>query len=335
MLALAWQRRPRLQSDEKQQALVLWGMWLLTTGIFFSVASALTHSYYTATMAPALAALFGIGLVTMWQDYRRGGWRGWLLPLALLLTAAEQVYLLMSYPTWGQWMIPLLTIPCVLAVGALLAARFPRLLRLEAFKTRLLLSALGIGVLALMVAPTVWATIPVLQGTQADILQAGPQEGNVGVGGLVLFTGSTMTAPQLSDMVSPPTTTVDPALLRYLEANQGKTTFLVATDVISDQLILDTNKPVITLSGFSGHDLTGDQITTMVAQNTVRLFLLSPSVGNQSHQVILGGGPGQDNATTTWVRQHCQEVPAALWQAAATRSTPGSGNQLYDCATIH
>src|SRR5437868_3770623 len=97
MIALAWQRRPRLQSDRQQQSLVLWGMWLLTMGIFFSVAG-FFHQYYMTEMAPAIAALFGIGLVTMWQDYRRGGWRGWLLPLALIATAAEQIHILPSYP---------------------------------------------------------------------------------------------------------------------------------------------------------------------------------------------------------------------------------------------
>ncbi len=44
-VALAWQRRPRLQSDRKQQSLLLWGMWLLTMGIFFSVAS-FFHQYW-------------------------------------------------------------------------------------------------------------------------------------------------------------------------------------------------------------------------------------------------------------------------------------------------
>src|SRR6266516_5954962 len=108
-VALAWQRRPRLQSDRQQQSLVLWGAWLLTMGTFFSVAG-FFHQYYMTEMAPAIAALFGIGLVTMWQDYRRAGWRGWLLPLALIATVAEQVYILTSYPAWGQWMIPLMVV---------------------------------------------------------------------------------------------------------------------------------------------------------------------------------------------------------------------------------
>src|SRR5579859_5514333 len=83
MIALAWQGRPRLQSYRKVHSLILWGMWLLTMGIFFSVAGFI-HEYYLTVMAPAIAALCGIGLVVMWQDYRCGGWRGWLLPLALI-----------------------------------------------------------------------------------------------------------------------------------------------------------------------------------------------------------------------------------------------------------
>src|SRR5205085_3044892 len=85
------------------------GAWLLTMGIFFSVAG-FFHQYYMTEMAPAIAALFGIGLVTMWKDYLQNGWRGWLLPLALVATVAEQIYLLRAYPTWGQWMIPLIVV---------------------------------------------------------------------------------------------------------------------------------------------------------------------------------------------------------------------------------
>jgi 4-amino-4-deoxy-L-arabinose transferase-like glycosyltransferase len=97
-------------------------MWLLTMGIFFSVAGFI-HEYYLTVMAPALAALCGIGMVTMWQDYRRSGWRAWLLPLAIIATVAEQVSILTNYPDWGRWMIPLLIVLCLLAVGVLIGAR--------------------------------------------------------------------------------------------------------------------------------------------------------------------------------------------------------------------
>ena len=347
MLALAWQRRLRFQEDPQQQSLVLWGMWLLTMGIFFSVAG-FFHQYYMTEMAPAIAALFGIGLVTMWQDYRRGGWRGWLLPLALIATVAEQIYILTSYPAWGQWMIPLMVVLTFLAVVILLTARVAPRLRLKAPSARLLLPALGAGVLALMLAPTVWAITPILQSKQADTLVAGPAQTdgfgtNFGGGG------------SRND-------NANSVLIRYLEANQGTTTFLVAvpSSMTADGIILATNKPVMALGGFSGSDpiLTTNQLASLVKSGAVRFFLLNSFNGgrqlppqildripeqfrNRLRNGAAGFGGGQQNALTAWVTQHCSTVPASLWQSASTNSGSGDGfgrggaNQLYDCATTH
>lgn len=322
MIALAWQGRPRPQRDRKFQSLVLWGMWLLTMGIFFSVAGFI-HEYYLTVMAPAIAALCGIGLVTMWQDYRRRDWRGWLLPLALIATAAEQVYILTSYPTWGRWMIPLIIVLCVLAVGVLLGARLGSRFTSEAKAIRFLLPALAIGVVALMLSPTLWAAIPILQGTEGDIPLAGPmQGGDFSIGGRA---------------------TVDPRLLRYLEENQGKTPVLVATDGMADGIILATNKPVIPLAGFSSYPLTTTELASLVAKGTVRFFLLNQMQNQIPEGVqvkVIGSGPGNDQPITTWVKQHCKAVPPSLWQSSSTgagtgASDQGGANQLYDCATTH
>ena len=346
MLALAWQRRPRFQHDRQQQSLVLWGMWLLTMGIFFSVAG-FFHQYYMTEMAPAIAALFGIGLVTMWHDYRSGSWRGWLLPLALVATVAEQIHILTSYPAWGQWLIPLIIVLCAFAVGWLLIARLAPHLRVKALSIRSLMPALGIGVLAMLLAPTVWAAIPVIQPTpaQANLPLAGPSQrdgfrGNFG---------------GWQDERS----SVDPALIHYLETNQGKATFLVATlsSMTADGIILATNKPVMAMGGFSGGDpiLATNQLASMITQGTVRFFLigtrrqLSPQVLDQFPQQFRnrlqqGGfsfGGRQQSALTGWVTQHCTIVPASLWQTAGTSAEAGGGsgpfgaNQLYDCATTH
>jgi len=346
MIALAWQRRPRLQSDRQQQSLVFWGMWLLTMGIFFSVAG-FFHQYYMTEMAPAIAALFGIGLVTMWQDYRRSGWRGWLLPLALIATVAEQIYILTSYPTWGQWMIPLMIVLSILAVGVLTSARIAPRLRVKAPGVRFLLPALGIGVLALMIAPTVWAATPVLQGTQADTLVAGPSQGNGFGGNFAAVGGRNENASSNS------------ALIRYLETHQGTTKFLVAvpSSNTADGIILATNKPVMALGGFSGSDpiLTTTQLASLVAKGTVRFFLLNSFSGRgQLPSQILdqipeqfrnriqsgpgGVGGGQQSALTSWVTQHCKTVSTSLWQSSSTSTGssgfgPGRANQLYDCAT--
>jgi 4-amino-4-deoxy-L-arabinose transferase-like glycosyltransferase len=366
MLALAWQRRPRFKDDPQQKSLILWGMWLLTMGTFFSVAG-FFHQYYMTEMAPAIAALFGIGLVIMWKDFRRGGWRGWLLPLALVATVAEQIYLLRAYPTWSSGMVPIIIALGIIAVVVLVGTRLAPHLRLKAPGTRVLLPALGAGLLALMLAPTVWAVTPILLSKQADTLVAGPPQtgefgGNFGGG-----------------RGNPETANANAKLISFLEANQGNAKFLVAvpsSQGMTDQLIIETNKPVMSLGGFSGSDpiLSTNQLASLVANGTVRFFLLnsfgrrqlSPQqlqqilnqlpaqVREQVQQAIQNGGfagpgggfggfgGGQQAALTTWVTQHCKAVPTNLWQSAASSSASGGGgrgfggfggaSQLYDCA---
>jgi 4-amino-4-deoxy-L-arabinose transferase-like glycosyltransferase len=113
LMAAAWQTHPRFPLNRRQQALVLWGVWLLTMGIFFSLAQ-FFHPYYMVMLAPAICALFGIGIVVMWNDYHRPDRRGSLLPLALAVTAAVQAYLLLPYPNWSRWLTPLMSGLCFL-----------------------------------------------------------------------------------------------------------------------------------------------------------------------------------------------------------------------------
>ncbi len=362
------------------QSLVFWGMWLLTMGVFFSVAG-FFHQYYMTVMAPAIAALFGIGLVTMWQDYRSGDWRGWLLPLALIATVAEQVYLLSFYPAWGRWMIPLIVALGAAAVGILVGARIVELLRrrpaegeqggtglLAARGTPLaargipLRVALGIGVLALMIAPVVWSITPILLSREADTLVAGPPQAGSGGGGFIFnINGRTFTGTIPGNGARDENTAnANAKLISYLEANQGNAKFLVAvpsSQGIADQLIIATNKPVMSMGGFSGSDpiLTTSQLASLVKQGAVRFFLLPARV--QLPQQILdqlpqqvrnslrngrGSGPGgfgQSAQLTTWVTQHCKVVPASLWQSSTGSASSGGGfgpggggQQLYDCA---
>jgi 4-amino-4-deoxy-L-arabinose transferase-like glycosyltransferase len=347
-VALAWQRRPNFREDRQQQSLIFWGMWLLTMGVFFSVAM-FFHQYYMTEMAPAIAALFGIGLVVMWKDYRRPGWRGWLLPVALAVTVVEQIHILTHYPTWGQWMIPLMVVLCTVAVIVLVGARLAPILRVKAPHARYLLPALAAGVLALMIAPTVWAAIPVIQNTTAQLPAAGPSQAN-GFGGNFAGAGDNGGTNQ--------------ALINFLLANQGNAKYIVATpsSMTADGIILATNKPVMALGGFGGSDpiLTADQLAALVSNGTVRYFLLDvPGAGRQVPSQILdqipeqfrdflregfgdrgfggrGGFGGQQSALTSWVTQHCTVVPASQWQSATSNGQNGAGGarggQLYDCA---
>src|SRR5260370_4990970 len=120
----------------------------------------------------------------------------------------------------------------LIAVGLLISARLAPRIGLKAPKARFLLPALSAGILALMLTPTVWAAIPVTQGTQADLLVAGPIQRD-GFGGN--FGGR-----------RDQNASVDSALIRYLQANQGNAPYLVATptSMTADGLILPPNIPV-------------------------------------------------------------------------------------------
>ena len=308
IVAVAWQKKPRLPLDRQQQSLVLWGVWLLTMGVFFSVAG-FFHPYYLTVMAPAVCALFGIGAVVMWRDYRTPGWRGWLLPVALIATIAEQIYILSNYPTWSAWLTPLIAGLGGVAIVVLVVARlFPRI-RLN---RRTLATAVCSGILVLLLAPTVWAAIPVINNTQAQLPTAGPT------------TQGTFGGAQSSQ------SSTNTALINYLEKHQGSAKYLVATtgSQSADEIILATNKAVMAMGGFSGSDpiLTTDQLATLAKSGTVRYFLISS-----------GGGMGGQSTLTSWIQKNCKLVPTSDWQSStsSTSSTPGVGfnpggsEQLY------
>jgi 4-amino-4-deoxy-L-arabinose transferase-like glycosyltransferase len=346
LLALAWQRRWRPKEDRQQKSLLLWGMWLLTMGIYFSVEN-IAHQYYLTEMAPGVAALFGIGIAVMWQDYRRPGWRGWLLPIALLVTAAVQIPILSSYPAWGQWMIPLIGILCVIAALVLIIARLLPRMRVDERSTRYLIPALCVGILALLIAPATWSTISVIQNTESSSPTAGPGGGAFqGFGGTAGATAAAFAG----------SANEDPMLIKYLLTNQGNAKFIVATasSMTADGIILATNKPVMAMGGFSGSDpiLTTSKLAQLVSNGTVRFFLTGgagrgggfnindlPAQYRDIAREFAGrggaggfGGFGAQSSLTTWVTQHCKQVPKNLWSTLQSSSTTTSATQLYNCS---
>ncbi len=169
IVALAVIRPFRPREDRRHQALLLWGTWLVTTVVFFSVAG-FFHQYYLSQVAPIIAALAGIGVVTMWEQYRQPGWRGWLLPLALALTAAEQIVLIGGDPSWGIWLIPVIAGPVGLAALVLVIARLrpgvvTRAQSLLArpswrFKHAMGVTTVVVGLSALLATPAIWSFYP-------------------------------------------------------------------------------------------------------------------------------------------------------------------------------
>jgi 4-amino-4-deoxy-L-arabinose transferase-like glycosyltransferase len=214
-------------------------------------------------------------------------------------------------------------------------------MKVNVSNSRILVPVISAGALVLLVAPTVWAAISINQKTPQAI--AGPSQTRGGFGGNLMNQAST----------------ANPALIRYLENNQGNAKFLVATasSMTADGIILATNKPVMAMGGFMGNDpiLTTSSLQTLIKNGTVRFFLLNApgnrlqlppqflaqipqQFRNRIQQGGFGGfggfGGGRQSTLTTWVTQHCTTVPTSQWQSTSTSSSAGlrGPNQLYDCA---
>ena len=341
-----WQRgRPRLPLDVGQQALVLWGTWFFTAAAYFSIAGR-WHRYYLVMLAPAIAALVGIGVVALWKDYRNSGnRRGWLLPLVLVGMAAVQVYILRDYEGWPLWLGPPISGLCVVAAAILVFARIKRSRpETRITSSNLQAGAAAAGVLALLVAPTAWASYTMFEGV-GGLPAAGPRpvqtDGGPGGPG-----GPPRGGP------GGPGSAADPALVEYLQANKGAT-YLVAVDraMGASPIILNTDERVITLTGFEGHDpvFTTDEISDLVNESAVRFFMVPDKERMEQmragREASGGGGPpgpppGPDSEVVTWVQDSCEKVPQEEWQSPETEGQgggspggPGRAQGLYDCGS--
>ncbi|MGO8960129.1 MAG: ArnT family glycosyltransferase [Streptosporangiaceae bacterium] len=105
-------------------SVLLWGGWLLVTGGVFSFMTGIIHPYYTIALAPAIAALVGIGAVRLWQS--ASGWqaRCWLAA-GVASTAVWSFVLLTRSPSWLPPLRFAVLLTGLAAAAALLAA--PRL----------------------------------------------------------------------------------------------------------------------------------------------------------------------------------------------------------------
>jgi len=395
-------RRP----DGRSRSLALWGMWLLTAGAFFSVAE-FFHPYYTVMLAPAVAAPAAIGVTVLWRAYRSGGWRGWLLPLVLTVTAGVQAYILRDYPDWSRWLTPLVGGAVLAAVAALVVARLR--MRRAIRSTRVVRAALvaaGVAMAALLTSPTAWAAYSATHGVSAGIPTAGPSArttSGIGGGGASGGPGDANDGPPSSapgefggagfpggpggsgggfpggpGALGGPgrapggfgdvSGQSDTALIRYLEAHQGTSKYLVATasSMNAESIIIATGKPVMALGGFNGNDqiLTTWQLAALVKAGTVRYFLIEsggfggPPSGNgftrrfasasvsaraaKNGAAASGptgngggsGGPGGNSALTQWVTAHCTVVPSSQYQASSSSSMGGGQSSgLYACGS--
>jgi 4-amino-4-deoxy-L-arabinose transferase-like glycosyltransferase len=161
IVALGWLSARRPRTDALRASLLVWGGWLLVTGLVFSYASGIIHPYYTVALAPAIAALVGLGVSELWRGRRE-------LPARALLAALIAVSAWWSVELLGRadWELQLRWLVAACGVVAVVLVLFGSALR--GFVVAPLIA------LALLIAPTAYAVQTASTAHTGAIPSAGP-----------------------------------------------------------------------------------------------------------------------------------------------------------------
>ncbi|UGT70427.1 glycosyltransferase family 39 protein [Nocardia gipuzkoensis] len=154
------------RTDPQRASLVLWGGWLLVTGLVFSFMAGIFHQYYTVALAPAIAALVGAGAALLWRARHRL-WVRLASALAVGLTTATAWMLLSRSPEWQSW---LRWTVLVVGVIATLAVLFPAPRKLA------VASALAVA-FTFLAGPVAYAVDTIATPHAGSIPSAGPNAG--------------------------------------------------------------------------------------------------------------------------------------------------------------
>ncbi|MDX6255348.1 MAG: hypothetical protein QOJ11_1682 [Frankiales bacterium] len=334
----------RARTDLDRAHWILWGSWLLVTGLTFSYAKGIIHPYYTVALAPAIGALVGMGAVAFWRN--RDAMLGRLTLTAGITAASCWSYVLLQRNTGGYKTLSVLILLVGLAVAALFAA-IPWIVQLGGDKHNalavkasavLVVAALGVGI----AGPAAYALQTASVAHTGAIPSAGPATtsgGGFGRGGGRFGGGNargglTGAPPGLGTGTGGArggfgggqggiggllgASTPSAALVAALQANASSYTWVLATVGANNAAgyQLASGQAVMAIGGFNGSDPTPTlaEFQQLVASGKVHYF-------------IGGGGlGGGQNATGT-------ASAITSWVAANYKSTTIGGTTLYDLST--
>jgi 4-amino-4-deoxy-L-arabinose transferase-like glycosyltransferase len=252
------------------KALLLWGGWLLTCVVFFSMVSGIFHAYYAIMLAPALGAMVGIGFSQLWSWSRDKNWAGVLLIGASAITIAFQIFAMVQYGEASWW---LLGVGIFFLAGSISIVMMKRV----AYVTLLV---------SMLIIPMYWTVMTSVASSDINLptaytgtsQQGGPNDGNRARG------------------QGNPGSSVNEEMLAYLEANTQDVKYLVAvpSSQQGSQLVLETGRPVLFMGGFGGQDevVTAGDLNAMVTNGELRY-------------VLYGGDRGSKQDITNWLTSSC------------------------------
>jgi len=350
---IAW-RGARPRTDRVRAAFILWGGWLLVTGLVFSLGKGIIHPYYAVALAPAMGALVGMGGGMLWKR-RRDVKARVVLAVAVVATAIWTFDLLGRTPDWSPWLRAPLLVAGVCVAAALLGAH-----RLHG-RALVVLALAAIGVA--LAAPAGYTLSTVRAVHTGAIPSAGPRgSGGFGFPGAARggFGGNANAAPPngafpggalpggavpggavpggavpggaLPGGAFPGAagrggaggllngSTPSSALTKLLRTNRGSYTWVAATvganQASGYQLAADS--PVMAIGGFNGTDPTPTlaQFQQYVHAGKIHYFIGGGRFGGGGF-----GGPGATSSTSSAI---------SSWVSANFTSRTVGGVTIYD-----
>ncbi|MHB8776939.1 MAG: glycosyltransferase family 39 protein [Anaerolineales bacterium] len=270
------------------KALVLWGGWLLTCVMFFSMISGIFHSYYAIMLAPALGAMVGIGFAQLWSWGKDHNWIGILLIVAAAITLAFQVFASFQYGEQSWWM---------LGVGILFMAGGLSMVFMKRMAYVTILASM-------LIIPMYWTVMTVAVNSDINLPTA--------------YTGGSHLATQVSDdrarSQAGGGSNLNEELLAYLSANTQDVEYLLAVPSSQQgaQFVIATGRPVLYMGGFGGQDevVNTEDLAGMITNGELRY-------------VLYGGDRGGKEDIANWLKISCSVVPEFSQIASGERSAPG------------
>ena len=196
LAAMLWVSRRAVRTDRMRAAALLWGGWVVVTGLVFSYMSGIIHPYYMVALAPGIAALVAIGATALsggawggrppeaapWQV--KLGWAGRSVAAAALAVTAVWAFILLDRtPHWLPWLRWVVVVAGLAGAGLLLAGpHLAGLARCRRSRLALAVAPLGLALVAGLAGPTAYALDTVSTTYTGSIPSAGPQSAGFGGG---------------------------------------------------------------------------------------------------------------------------------------------------------
>ncbi len=282
------------------KGVILWGGWMLTCLVFFSMAD-FFHAYYMIMLAPPLSVLVGAGLA-WFTDLGSGfQWKKGALVFALLLTLTFQIYLAFEFITFT----PLFFLPIgifIICTAVLLFTKKPQ--------TAQLLSALLF--ISVLLIPLWWTVQTVLIDNPHTGLPSAYTGESGGLG-----------RPPIENRDNPR----QEALHDFLMANTDDIEYLVAVPNAKTgaTFVLATGRPVLYMGGFTGSDpvIDADGLREMVEAGDLR-YIFYQNIEQEKDQMV-----------REWLRSSCQIVEEFSVPPQTNQDQRGPQNQnapvLFEC----